>query len=66
MLDNGAGPSHDNSGPVRSGISDDGDLKRLARRYLNNHGAHVDKFLVRRRFGGGRRVLIVLEMDDPM
>ncbi|KAH9969796.1 hypothetical protein BC827DRAFT_1162851 [Russula dissimulans] len=66
ILDNIAGPSGDNSSPVHSGISDDEDLKRLAKRYLNNRRAHVDKLLVRRRFQGGRRVLILLEIDDTM
>jgi len=64
--DNVAGPSRDNSSPVHSGISDDEDLKRLARRYLDNRGAHVDKLLVKRRFPSGRRVLILLEIDDEM
>jgi len=66
ILDDIAGPSGDNSSPVHSGISDDEDLKRLAKRYLNNRRAHVDKLLVRRRFQGGRRVLILLEIDDIM
>jgi hypothetical protein len=60
------GPLKDDSSPIHSGISDDEDLKRLAKRYLNNHGAHVEKLLVRRRFPGGRRVLILLEIDDTM
>jgi len=47
-------------------MSDDEDLKRLASRYLNYHGAHVENLLVRRRVPGGRRVLIVLEIDDTM
>jgi len=64
--DDPAGPPQDNSSPIHSGISDDEELKRLAKRYLNNRRAHVDKLLVRRRFGGGRRVLIVLEIDDAM
>ncbi|KAH9969797.1 hypothetical protein BC827DRAFT_1162857 [Russula dissimulans] len=66
ILENIAGPSGDDSSPVHSGISDDEDLKRLAKRYLNNRRAHVDKLLVRRRFQGGRRVLILLEIDDTM
>jgi len=64
--DNVAGPSRDNSSPVHSGISDDEDLKRLARRYLDNRGAHVDQLLVQRRFPSGRKVLILLEIDDEM
>jgi len=64
--DNVAGPSGDNSGPVHPGISDDEDLKRLAKRYLDDHGAHVDKLLVERRFPSGRRVLILLEIDDAV
>jgi len=47
-------------------MSDDEDLKRLASRYLNDHGTHVDKLLVRRRFLSGRRVLILLEIDNAM
>jgi len=64
--DNVAGPSQGNPNPTHSAMSDDEDLKRLASRYLNNHGAHVEKLLVRRRSPGGRRVLIVLEVDDAM
>jgi len=60
---NVTGPSQNNTSPVHSGISDDEDLKRLAKRYLNNHSTHVDKLLVRRRFRG-RRVLILLAIDD--
>jgi len=64
--DNIAGPSQGNPNPPHFGMSDDEDLKRLASRYLNNNGAHVEKLLVRRRFPGGRRVLILLEIDDAM
>lgn len=66
--DNVAGPSgsQDNSSPVHSESSDDEDLKRLAKRYLNNRGAHVDELLVKRRFPSGRRVLIFLDIDDAM
>jgi len=64
--ENVSGPSRDNSNSVHSRIQDGEDLKRLAKRYLNDHGTHVDKFVVRRRFPGGRRVLILLEIDDVM
>ena len=47
-------------------MSDDEDLKRLASHYLNYPGAHIENLLVRRRIPGGRRVLIVLEIDDTM
>jgi len=64
--DNVAGSSQGNPNSIHSGMLDNEDLKHLASCYLNNHSAHVDKLLVRRRFPGGRRVLIVLEIDDVM
>jgi len=66
VQDNVAGPSQGNPNPTHSRMSDDEDLKRLASRYLNNHGAHVRKLVVMRRFPGGRRVLISLEIDDTI
>jgi len=46
--------------------SDDEDLKRLASQYLENPGAYVKDFRVRRRHSGGRKVLILFEIDDEM
>ncbi|KAH9969795.1 hypothetical protein BC827DRAFT_1162840 [Russula dissimulans] len=66
VQDNAAEPFQGNPNPIDFGMSDDEDLKRLASRYLNNHGAHVDKLLVRRRFQGDRTVLILLEIDDTL
>jgi len=66
VQDNAAEPSQGNPNPINFGMSDDEDLKRLASRYLNNRGAHVDELLVRRRLQGGRRVLISLEIDDNL
>jgi len=65
LVDNVADPSRRNPGPVHSRMSDgeDEDLKRLASQYLNNPGSYVDDFRVRRH-SGGRKVLIVLEIED--
>jgi len=46
--------------------SDDEDLKRLASQYLDNPGSYVKDFRAQRRRSGGRKVLIVLEIDDEM
>jgi len=43
---------------------EDGDLKRLASQYLNSPGSYVNDFRVRRRRSGGRKVMILLEIDD--
>ena len=43
---------------------EDEDLKRLASQYLNNPGSYVNHIRVRRRRSGGRKVLIMLEIDD--
>jgi len=42
------------------------DLKSLAGQYLDNPGSYVKDFRARRRRSGGRKVLIVLEIDDEM
>jgi len=64
--DNVAGPSRGSPSPVRSRMWDDedGDLKRLASRYLNNPSSYVNEFRIRRRRSGGRKVSIMLEIDS--
>jgi len=66
LVDNVASPSRTSPSPVRSRMWDDedGDLKRLASQYLNSPGSYVNDFRVRRRRSGGRKVMILLEIDD--
>jgi len=63
-----AGPSQGNMSSMhpRMSDSDDEDLKRRARHYLNNPGSYVDELRVWHRCSGGRRVLILLEIDDTL
>jgi len=63
-----AGPSRQYPSPMHSGMSDsdDEDRKRRASHYLNNPGSYVDELRVWDRRSGGRRVLILLEIDDTM
>jgi len=50
----------------RTSDSDDEDLKSRASHYLNNPGSYVYDLRVRRCRSGGRKVLILLEIDDEM
>jgi len=40
------------------------DLKRLASQYLNNPGSYISDLRMRRRLSGGRKILILLEIDE--
>ncbi|KAH9964130.1 hypothetical protein BC827DRAFT_1375028 [Russula dissimulans] len=66
LVDNVAGPSQRSPSPMRSRMSDDEneDLKRLASQYLNNADSYVSDIRVRRRRSGGRKISIILEIDD--
>jgi len=43
---------------------DDEGLKRLASQYLNNPGSYVNDLHVSRGRFGGRKIVIMLEIDD--
>jgi len=66
----GRGTGNVDSAPVLNGEcpsdSDDKDLKRRAGHYLNNPGSYADERRKWHRRSGGRRVLILLEIDDAM
>jgi len=68
LADNVVVPSPRSPSPVRSRMLDDENegLKRLASRYLNNPGSYISDLRVRRRRSGGRKILILLEIDDEM
>ena len=64
LLDNVAGPTSERPIPVPSRMSDDEDLKRLASQYLNNPDSYVNDLHVSRGRSGGRKISIMLEIDD--
>jgi len=43
---------------------DDEDLKRLVSQYLNDPGSYVNDLHVSRGRSGGRKISIILEIDD--
>jgi len=45
-------------------MSDDEDLKRLASQYLNNPDSYVNDLHASRGRSGGRKISIMLEIDD--
>ena len=64
LLDNIAAPTRERPGAMPSGMSDDEGLKRLISQYLNSPGSYVNDLHVSRGRSGGRKVSIVLEIDD--
>jgi len=64
LLDNVAGPTRERPIPMPSRMWDDEGLKRLASQYLNNPGSYVNDLHVSRGRSGGRKIVIMLEIDD--
>jgi len=64
LLDNVAGPTREHPIPMPSRMWDDEGLKRLASQYLNNPGSYVNDLHVSRGRFGGRKIVIMLEIDD--
>ncbi|KAI0297547.1 hypothetical protein B0F90DRAFT_1819151 [Multifurca ochricompacta] len=63
---NVAGPSREipNSNPVSSEMIAEDELKRLARRYLQNPESRVDRVRMRQSGSGRFKVMIMLEIDN--
>jgi len=66
ILDNVPGPSQRSPSPVPSRLWDeeDEDLKHLASQYLNSPASYVRDIRMRRHRFGGRKISIILEVDD--
>jgi len=64
VLDNVAGPTRERPGTMPSRMSDDEGLKRLISQYLNSPDSYVNDLHVSRGHSGGRKISIMLEIDD--
>jgi len=64
VLGNVAGPTRRHPIPMSSRMSDNEGLKRMISQYLNNPGSHVNDLHVSPGRFGGRKISIILEIDD--
>ncbi|KAH9964133.1 hypothetical protein BC827DRAFT_1154125 [Russula dissimulans] len=64
LFEDVAGPTREGCSPMPSGMSDNEALKRLASQYLNNPGSYVSDLHVSHGCSGGRKISIILEIDD--